>query len=310
MEIRKKLVDPSKYGTKCPYTMNPEFITVHNTYNDATAENEVSYMIRNDNQVSFHIAVDDKEAVQGIPLERNAWHCGDGGGNGNRKSIGVEICYSLNGGNRYYKAEGNAAIVVAQLMKQYNIPISKVRTHQSWSGKYCPHRMLAEGRWNSFIERVQNAYNGGGKVTPTPIPPLTNGTGIAYIEGNGVNLRKGPGTGYGVIRQLGKGESYEVWGQSNGWLNLGGDQWIYNDPSYIRYIGGDAPAPSKSTNDGIGEVTITADVLRVRTGPGTNYGVVKNVYQGKKYQTWGYRDGWYNVGGDQWISGEYVKFEK
>ncbi|MEB8833302.1 N-acetylmuramoyl-L-alanine amidase, partial [Bacillus cereus] len=48
MEIRKKLVDPSKYGTKCPYTMNPEFITVHNTYNDATAENEVSYMIRND----------------------------------------------------------------------------------------------------------------------------------------------------------------------------------------------------------------------------------------------------------------------
>ncbi|PEF18825.1 peptidoglycan recognition protein family protein [Bacillus cereus] len=162
MEIRKKLVDASKYGTKCPYTMNPEFITVHNTYNDATAENEVSYMIRNDNQVSFHIAVDDKEAVQGIPLERNAWHCGDGGGNGNRKSIGVEICYSLSGGDRYYKAEDNAAIVVAQLMKQYNIPISKVRTHQSWSGKYCPHRMLDEVRWNSFIERVQNAYNGGG----------------------------------------------------------------------------------------------------------------------------------------------------
>ncbi|MHA4179129.1 peptidoglycan recognition protein family protein [Bacillus cereus] len=162
MEIRKKLVDPSKYGTKCPYTMSPEFITVHNTYNDATADNEVSYMIRNDNQVSFHIAVDDKEAVQGIPLERNAWHCGDGGGNGNRKSIGVEICYSLSGGDRYYKAEDNAAIVVAQLMKQYNIPISKVRTHQSWSGKYCPHRMLDEGRWNSFIERVQNAYNGGG----------------------------------------------------------------------------------------------------------------------------------------------------
>ncbi|MEB8573119.1 N-acetylmuramoyl-L-alanine amidase [Bacillus thuringiensis serovar nigeriensis] len=162
MEIRKKLVDPSKYGTKCPYTMNPEFITVHNTYNDATAENEVSYMIRNDNQVSFHIAVDDKEAVQGIPLERNAWHAGDGNGNGNRKSIGVEICYSLSGGDRYYKAEDNAAIVVAQLMKQYNIPISKVRTHQSWSGKHCPHRMLDEGRWNSFIERVQNAYNGGG----------------------------------------------------------------------------------------------------------------------------------------------------
>ncbi|MBJ9983600.1 N-acetylmuramoyl-L-alanine amidase [Bacillus sp. S70] len=311
MEIRKKLVDSSKYGTKCPYTMNPEFITVHNTYNDATAENEVAYMIRNDNQVSFHIAVDDKEAVQGIPLERNAWHCGDGGGNGNRKSIGVEICYSLNGGERYYKAEDNAAIVVAQLMKQYNIPISKVRTHQSWSGKYCPHRMLAEGRWDSFIERVQNAYSGGSNnVSPTPTPPSSSGTGIAYIEGNNVNLRKGPGTGYGVIRQLGKGEPYQVFGESNGWLNLGGEQWVYNDPSYINYTGGCAPEPSKPSNDGVGVVTITADVLRVRTGPGTNYGIAKNVYQGEKYQTWGCRDGWYNVGDNQWVSGGYVKFEK
>ncbi|HDR6955602.1 MULTISPECIES: N-acetylmuramoyl-L-alanine amidase [Bacillus cereus group] len=311
MEIRKKLVDPSKYGTKCPYTMNPEFITVHNTYNDATAENEVSYMIRNDNQVSFHIAVDDKEAVQGIPLERNAWHAGDGNGNGNRKSIGVEICYSLSGGDRYYKAEDNAAIVVAQLMKQYNIPISKVRTHQSWSGKYCPHRMLAEGRWNSFIERVQNAYNGSNNpVMQKPTPPSTDGTKVAYINGDNVNLRKGPGTGYAVIRKLGKGGCYQVWGESNGWLNLGGDQWVYNDSSYIRYTGENALAPSKSSNDGIGVVTITADVLRVRTGPGTNYGVVKNVYQGEKYQAWGYSDGWYNVGGDQWISGEYVKFEK
>lgn len=45
-------------------------------------------MIRNNNELSFYIAVDDKEAVQGIPLDRNSWHCGDGGGNDNRKFIG------------------------------------------------------------------------------------------------------------------------------------------------------------------------------------------------------------------------------
>lgn len=53
--------------------MNPEFIIIHNTYNDAPAENEIAYMIRNNNEVSFHIAVDNKEAVQGLPLARNAW---------------------------------------------------------------------------------------------------------------------------------------------------------------------------------------------------------------------------------------------
>ncbi|MEI5924036.1 N-acetylmuramoyl-L-alanine amidase C-terminal domain-containing protein [Bacillus sp. TD10] len=156
MEIRKKLVSPSKYGTKCPYTMKPKYITVHNTYNDATAENEVNYMISNNNEVSFHIAVDDKQAIQGIPWERNAWACGDGNGSGNRESISVEICYSKSGGDRYYKAEENTVDVVRQLMSMYNIPIENVRTHQSWSGKYCPHRMLVEGRWGAFIQKVKS----------------------------------------------------------------------------------------------------------------------------------------------------------
>ncbi|EOO04686.1 hypothetical protein IAW_06090 [Bacillus cereus str. Schrouff] len=160
MEMRKKLVDPSKYGIKCPYTMNPEFITIHNTYNDDLEESGIYYMINNNNEVYFHIVVDEKEAVQGLPLKCNAWVCGDGNGAGNRKSIIVEICYSKSGGNRYYMAEINAAKIVAQLMKQYNIPISKVRTHQSWSGKYCSHRMLAQKRWDHFIDMVQRVYNG------------------------------------------------------------------------------------------------------------------------------------------------------
>jgi len=118
-------------------------------------------MIGNNNEVSFHVAVDDKEAVQGIPFDRNAWHCGDGNGTGNRQSIGVEICYSKSGDSRYYKAEDNAAVVIAQLMKQFCIPIENVVPHQKWSGKYCPHRMLDEGRVPSFIERIKQAYSEG-----------------------------------------------------------------------------------------------------------------------------------------------------
>ncbi|OUA65577.1 SH3 domain-containing protein [Bacillus thuringiensis] len=175
------------------------------------------------------------------------------------------------------------------------------------------------GDWKGFVDSPHLQYNykgygtdtfGKGAQSVVTPPPSNDSVGIAYINGSNVNLRKGPGTGYGVIRQLGKGESYKVFGQSNGWLNLGGDQWIYNDPSYIRYTGGNVPTPSQSSNEGVGVVTIIADVLRVRTGPGTNYGIVKNVYQGEKYQSFGYKDGWYNVGGNQWVSGEYVTFVK
>ena len=56
MEIKQNLVSSSKYDIKCPYERTPQFYVVHNTYNDAPAKNEVSYMIGNNNKVSFHWA--------------------------------------------------------------------------------------------------------------------------------------------------------------------------------------------------------------------------------------------------------------
>ncbi|MDY0234657.1 MAG: N-acetylmuramoyl-L-alanine amidase [Gudongella sp.] len=92
MNTRKMMLPASKYKLKSPYTMQAECYVVHNTANDASASNEIKYMISNDSQTSFHYAVDDKEIVQGIEENRNAWHAGDGGsGEGNRKGIGVEI---------------------------------------------------------------------------------------------------------------------------------------------------------------------------------------------------------------------------
>lgn len=171
VQIRQMLVSPKKYGIKCPYAMTPEYITVHNTANDASANNEVQYMINNSSQVSYHIAVDDVEAVQGLPLNRNGWHSGDGNGPGNRKSIGVEICYSKSGGERYRKAEQNAIKLIAQLLKERGWGIDRVKKHQDWSGKYCPHRILDEGRWESFKAEIQK------ELTGQPAAPVTPSTG-------------------------------------------------------------------------------------------------------------------------------------
>ena len=70
---REKLIPQSKYSIKCPYEMKPEFIVVHNTANDASAENEASYMTNNNNSTSFHYVVDDKAVIKLIPEWRNAW---------------------------------------------------------------------------------------------------------------------------------------------------------------------------------------------------------------------------------------------
>ncbi len=139
--------------------MTPEFIVVHNTANDASARNEVAYMIRNDNKVSFHYAVDDKEIVQGIPENRNAWHAGDGSnGPGNRKGLSIEICYSKSGGKRFEEAEKLAAKFIAYKLNEKSWGIDKVKKHQDFSGKYCPHRTLDMG-WQRFLNMVQAELN-------------------------------------------------------------------------------------------------------------------------------------------------------
>ena len=167
MALVQSLLPSSKYSIKCPYTMTPIGICVHNTYNDASAKNEISYMKSNNNATSFHVAVDDKEAIQAIPFNRNAFAAGDGGsGQGNRKYIHFEICYSKSGGTKFVEAEKRAAKEIAALLKKYGWGIDKVKKHQDFSGKYCPHRTLDMG-WSRFVNMIKKELNGSSTSTNT-----------------------------------------------------------------------------------------------------------------------------------------------
>lgn len=155
MEIKKNFVSEDRYYIKCPHPMTPEFIIVHNTANDAPASNEIAYMIRNDNKISFHYAIDDTEIWQGIPENRNSWNAGDGAtGEGNRKGISIEICYSKSGGEKFDKAEKLASKFIAYKLHERGWGIDRVKKHQHFSGKYCPHRTIDLG-WNRFLEMIR-----------------------------------------------------------------------------------------------------------------------------------------------------------
>ena len=253
MKIIKNLVPENKYNIKCPFEMNAEYITVHNTANDATAKNEIAYMIKNNNEVSYHFAVDDKETVQGLPLDRNGWHAGDGGnGTGNRKSIGIEICYSKSGGDKFIKAEQNAVELIVQLLKERGWEIDRVKKHQDWSGKYCPHRTLDMG-WDRFIKMIETALNGA-KNEPTNevnnityqtwddvknkwLPNVINDSDYAGIFGHDVCC---------VYANLDRGNVYyKVHYKGGKWLpevkNRNDYAGIYNKPIDGFMIKGDKP---------------------------------------------------------------------
>lgn len=131
-------------------TMAPTTITIHNTGNPtSTARNERAWLTNpaNDRTASYHIVVDEREAIECIPLNEVAWHAGDGNGDGNRKSIGIEICESGN----YAQTLDNAATLVAKLLKERGWGVDRLRRHYDWSGKICPRLMYDGGRWSGWI---------------------------------------------------------------------------------------------------------------------------------------------------------------
>lgn len=206
MKVIQNLVPPTRYNIKCPYPMDAAFVVVHNTANDATARNEVAYMIKNDNKVSYHFAIDDKEIVQGIPENRNAWNAGDGNGEGNRKGLSIEICYSKSGGPRFIEAEKLAAKFIANVLNEKNWLIDKVKKHQDFSGKYCPHRTLDMG-WIRFLNMVQAELN---KLKENQVKVNIKGK-IHYFEGVSENNKN-----YVGIRDLAEALGYKVdWDNTN-----------------------------------------------------------------------------------------------
>ena len=273
MNIVKNLVSQSKYSVKCPYSMTPEFIVVHNTANDASAAIEVKYMISNNNQVSFHFAVDDKEVVQGLPLDRNAWAWGDGAnGKGNRKGIQIEICYSKNGGIRFENAEKNAAKFIAQLLKERGWGVDKVKKHQDFSNKYCPHRTLDKG-WASFVNMVKDYLNELNK-------PVQSTQSSSISVGDKVKV-KTTATHYATGQSMAsfvKGSTYEV-------TKVDGNKLLLSDiVSWVwDYDVDKVGSTTKSNSDNSVLVEIVCDELNIRQQADFNSKVVGTVKRGEVF---------------------------
>ena len=126
-------------------------ITNHNTANTAPtagSEAHARYLQGLENTdkeyKSVHFFADADCIIQCVPIDEFCYHAGDGNGDGNRKTIAVEICENRN----YPQAEANAQKLNAALILTY--PNLKVFKHQDWSGKFCPRKILA--RPNGWLE--------------------------------------------------------------------------------------------------------------------------------------------------------------
>lgn len=157
--LRTQIVTPSgnhNVRTQIPLDLETALgITNHNTGNTAptASANMHAKWIQNvenadKTYVGAHFFVDEEGIIQVLPINEVAYNAGDGKGNGNMKTIAIEICENGN----LLKAEENAKRLNAALILNY--PHFKVYKHQDWSGKYCPRVILGRNSWDEFVEDI------------------------------------------------------------------------------------------------------------------------------------------------------------
>ena len=292
--FKENLVSSSKYSIKCPYPMKPRYVVCHNTANDASATNEVSYMISNNNSVSYHLAVDDTCVIQGIPLNRNAWHAGDGSsGPGNRYGIAVEICYSKSGGAKYTAAEENAVYVMARLLYKYGLGIDALKQHADFSAKNCPHRIRDEGRWNSVKSRVEIVLEAikDGRCEPelssgTPVISSPSPGEVIFtvkVICNELNIRKEASFTSQVVGTVKKGDVYTIVEVSNGLGRLkSGVGWISMGTDYVEKVTVDSSSTSTDSFSSF-TVKVICNELNIRKEASFTSQVVGTVKKGDVY---------------------------
>jgi N-acetylmuramoyl-L-alanine amidase len=162
--------------------MEPKWLTIHSTANlKSTAQNERDNLARADNtrQASFHLVVDEKQAIMCIPLNEIAYHAGDGKGPGNMQSIALEICES---GDRE-KTLSNAARLAAQILLQMGWGVDRMVQHHHWSGKDCP-RILRQGNgWGQWVEQVKRNMEGEAMAKINKVSVILPGGQQIIVDG-------------------------------------------------------------------------------------------------------------------------------
>ena len=148
-------------------------VTIHNTnaieVNGTTMAEQYTRATVNGKMgtVRVHFYVDDTEAWQNLPLDRQGWHAADGNGNGNVATIAIECIGSS------AKAEENAARLAAYLLGKYHLNTDRLYTHTYWLNvrdgkgtnlpkdeicvlphpyKVCPVYIIPH--WKAFVLRV------------------------------------------------------------------------------------------------------------------------------------------------------------
>ena len=133
-----------------------KYITIHETDNmnpNANAQAHANLQKRG-YKASWHYQIDQNNIIQSFTHDYQLHHSNNN--KGNNESISIEMC--VNKGNNYIMTIKNTIKLVKKIMKDENISIVNVVTHQYWNNKDCPKQLLSGSNgitWKDFINSLE-----------------------------------------------------------------------------------------------------------------------------------------------------------
>ncbi|WP_316571893.1 SH3 domain-containing protein [Neobacillus sp. YIM B06451] len=129
-----------------------------------------------------------------------------------------------------------------------------------------------------------------------------------------LRIRKGPGTGYGIVGYLAKGQAAEVLEKSGEWTKIAsksGDGWV---SAQFLQESAKAESPAKeqtkeAVNEPSREKTVNANVLNVRIEPSLTSGLIGKLVNGAKVEVLSEGNGWALIsfsGKKGWVSSDFL----
>jgi N-acetylmuramoyl-L-alanine amidase CwlA len=127
--------------------------------------------------------------VDGYYYIGKTWHSSGygyvGSYGGNNNSIGIEMCVNI-GGDIYDTWQRNAQLV-ADICVRNNLDITRVKMHNTWTGKNCPQCLIAGHYWWNFIKMVQANMTIMTEYKDATISVTSNNPNIVNNDGRIVN---------------------------------------------------------------------------------------------------------------------------
>ena len=319
IKVNKQLID---INYSQGVTINPKYIVIHDTDNRQAGANAMAnrnYFANHPNaKASAHYIIDEGNIIQALEDTWKGWHVGDGNNPNinNSTTIAIELC--VNEGNDFDKTLENGIELTKYLMNKYNIPAENVVMHRDASGKTCS-RMMIEDRpslWPYFKDRISG---GDGSLEDDGLNPKMQGK---VTNASVLNVRESPSTSGRIVHKLNRNQVVGIYEELNGWYKIDyidgvKKKYGYVSKDYISIINEnpndeekpvEPEKPSVSVNkQGVVKVN---SALNMRSGPGSNYGVIGTLRNNDKVEIIKEVDGWYEIkfnGKVGYVSSQYIK---